>query len=256
MIRIDHYAYRSALRYENANLKACFAIMTMVIMLFFPSTYLAVASCILMLILNVRLGKLPMKAYIQLMMMPMVFLLMSLMGIIVSFDGEEALFYRSVALGSGYLGFTSSGMKQGGILFLNALACVSCMYFLILNTPMVDLLSAMRRAGLPKLIISIMELMYRFITILIMTADMLFVAQTARLGYSNLRRAYRSLGELVAALFIKAMRQTDQLHVALMARGYDGDIRILDETKKADKVRMLAVTLFEVLFLLLAIILH
>ena len=83
---------------------------------------------------------------------------------------------------------------------------------------------------MPKLIVELMGLIYRFIFVLLETADTMITAQNSRLGYSSLSAGFRSLGTLVSTLFIRSYKRSDELYTALEARGYDGDLNVLEET--------------------------
>jgi cobalt/nickel transport system permease protein len=94
---------------------------------------------------------------------------------------------------------------------------------------MVDLLALLLRLKVPKLLVELMGLIYRFIFVLLETADTMFTAQNSRLGYSSLSTGYRSLGALASTVFIRAYKRSDELYTALESRGYEGELNVLDE---------------------------
>ena len=109
------------------------------------------------------------------------------------------------------------------------------MYFIILNTTMCDLLKGLRDLKIPKLIISLMELMYRYIFVIIEEANRMNIARRARLGDTSFYRNIKSLGELCGTLFLKTFLKGNRIYSALESRGYDGELKSLDkkyETKK------------------------
>lgn len=100
---------------------------------------------------------------------------------------------------------------------------------------MVDLFSVLRKLRLPKLMIEMMDLIYRFIFVLLETAGTMYTAQNSRLGYVNLVSGYRSMGSLVSALFIRSYKRSNELYTSLEARGYDGELRVLEEKYVGNK---------------------
>ena len=71
-----------------------------------------------------------------------------------------------------------------------------------------------------------MTLIYRFIFVLLETAQAMRLAQEARLGHST-GDAARSVGMLVSNLYLRANARATALFTALSARGYTGDLRRL-----------------------------
>ena len=101
------------------------------------------------------------------------------------------------------------------------------MLALALTTPMVDITDQLRKWRVPQLFIELMVLMYRFIFVFIETAQAMYIAQNARLGYSNWRRSLQSLGMLAANLYLRSQARASALFTALTARGYSGELRVL-----------------------------
>ena len=101
------------------------------------------------------------------------------------------------------------------------------MLALALTTPMVDITDQLRKWRVPQLFIELMVLMYRFIFVFIETAQAMYIAQNARLGYSNWRRSLHSVGMLAANLYLRSQTRAAALYTALTARGYTGELRVL-----------------------------
>lgn len=129
-----------------------------------------------------------------------------------------------------YLGVTQAGLQTALHLFFKALGSVSCLYYLSLSTPMTDVLAVLRRLKVPRLLVEMMGLIYRFIFVFLETAENMLTAQNSRLGYATLPAGYRSLAALMSNLFIRAYKRSDELYTALEARGYDGELNVLEET--------------------------
>ena len=142
---------------------------------------------------------------------------------------SQSAFLFSLPIAGSNIGVSIIGLQNAIKLFFKALGAVSCLYFLSLNTPMVDLLAVLRKLRVPKLMVELMGLIYRFIFVFLETADNMFIAQNSRLGYSSLSSGYRSLGVLASTLFARAYKHSDDIYTALEARGYDGELNVLEE---------------------------
>jgi cobalt/nickel transport system permease protein len=159
----------------------------------------------------------------------MSFLSIGVLTIAINASDNQDIFLFSVSALGTHLGVSHAGMQQAAHLFFQSTGAVSCLYFLSLSTPMVDLLAVLRRLKVPKLMLELVALIYRFIFVLLETADTIHTAQISRLGYTNLTSAYRSIAALASTLFIRAYQRSDELYTALEARGYDGDLSVLEE---------------------------
>ena len=101
------------------------------------------------------------------------------------------------------------------------------MYFLALNTPVTDLTMCLGRLHVPRLLVELMELIYRFIFVLSDTAASIRTAQASRLGYRGVGRSLNSLGLLASQVFLRAWKRADRLYAALESRGYTGSLNTL-----------------------------
>lgn len=235
MFNIDRYAYASKLHSTDPMEKLFFAALTMVVCLGADYIPVSIAVISVMAYTTVVVGKVPAKVFLKLMLIPMSFLILGVVTIALGASKNADMFAFSVHIKGYYIGVLSSGIYTAAGLFFKALGAVSCLYYLSLNTPIVDILSALRRLRCPELIIELMSLIYRFIFVLLETAMTMFTAQNARLGYYSLRGSYRSLGSLVSTLFIRAYKRSEDLYTSLEARGYEGKLNVLEEPYRKRK---------------------
>ena len=127
----------------------------------------------------------------------------------------------------GYNGRWSVKGAAAGRVFCTALGCVGAMYFLALSTPITDLTLCLGRLHVPRLMVELMELIYRFIFVLTETAGHIRTAQASRLGYQSAGRSLHSLGLLASTVFLRAWRKADRVYAALESRGYAGSLATL-----------------------------
>ena len=95
-------------------------------------------------------------------------------------------------------------------------------------TPFAKLLDAMRRLGVPIILVATLHFMVRYIHVL---GDELGRMVQARRSRSFRRSGldYGILTGLIGVLFVRAMERGERVHSAMLARGWDGTIRTLDD---------------------------
>jgi cobalt/nickel transport system permease protein len=230
MLNIDKYAYSSALKKKDPMEKLTFALTTLGVCLWASSIPISVTILIIMTIATVKKGQIPFKFYLKLMLIPISFLIVGVVTIAFEISVSRESFISELFIFDRYIGLSKTGLVTATVIFFKALGSVACLYYLSLNTPMVALLSALRKMRCPKLIVELMSLIYRFIFVLMETAETMFIAQTSRLGYARLSSGYRSMGMLLSTLFIRAYKKSDELYTSLEARGYEGELNVLEES--------------------------
>lgn len=235
MLNTDTYAYASRLKATDPMQKFIFAFLTLGVCLWADQLLVSLAVILMMSGVALWFGGTPLSVWLKLMIVPISFLLIGIFTIAINISYESQGFIFAFPVAGFWVGISEIGIYQGINLFFRVLGSVSCLYFLSLSTPMVDLLSVLRKLRLPKLIVEMMGLIYRFIFVLLETAVTMLIAQNSRLGYVNLVSGYRSMGSLASALFIRAYKRSNELYTALEARGYDGELKVLEEAYEDNK---------------------
>ena len=105
------------------------------------------------------------------------------------------------------------------------------MFTLACSTPMIDLLSSLRRTRIPDALIEIAALIYRFSFGLLESAGAVHQAQEARLGYATRSAAMRSASMGVAVLFLRSWDRARRLEAGLAGRGYEDALRTLEPAR-------------------------
>jgi cobalt/nickel transport system permease protein len=228
MIHIDKLAYGSKLRKTDPLQKFFFTVLTMSVCIWANSALISMAILVLMIWVTTRRGGTPLPIMLKLLLLPMSFLFLSVLAIAVNASENPALFLFSLPIAGIRLGVTQAGMQTAVLLFFKALGTVSCLYYLSLSTPMVDILAGLSKLKVPKLMLDLMGLTYRFIFVLLETAETIFIAQQTRLGYATISSGYRSLGGLASSLLFQAYRRFDHIYTALEVRGYEGEFNMVD----------------------------
>ncbi|MCL5949205.1 MAG: cobalt ECF transporter T component CbiQ, partial [Candidatus Bathyarchaeota archaeon] len=144
------------------------------------------------------------------------------------------------------------GVNMAIATFFRVEGAVSAMYFLVLTTSMTDIFITLRKAHLPKIVVEISLLIYRYIFVFIEVSAKMQTAQTLRLGKPGWTKI-RSLALLAGNLFIRTLEQGERTFIAMSARGYDGNIRVLEDLPKPNKLAVIGVILFDVMLIFAAL---
>lgn len=253
MISMDKYAYSSKLRYVEPLQKLIFAVVTLIVGLWLDNVVISIIIFSIMTYATVFYGGIPIKYYFKLLVIPMIFLFISAIPLVINVADKPQGFLYCFRIGRFFIGLSKIGSLKFLLLFFRVLASVSCLYFLSLSTPVIDLLVALRKLKVPKLIVEITGLFYKFVFIIMDTAENMFIAQNSRLGYINVSTAYGSLGILISNLFIRSYKRANELYIALEARGYEGEINVLEDDYKRDKKLYFYTVLINILLLIISI---
>lgn len=141
------------------------------------------------------------------------------------FSGNDVMFSANI------IGFKISGYKDGlvdGLMIasriLGAVSIVAVMGF---STPFTEFMAGLSWFRVPKGLIEILMFAYRYIFVLLEDALVIYNAQKNRLGYSSMRRGLNSFGVLSGSLILKAFEHSQNTTVAMVQRGYDGNMPML-----------------------------
>jgi cobalt/nickel transport system permease protein len=229
MFNIDKFAYASALKDKAPMEKLFFSLVTMGVCLWASSIPISLIVVFIMSWVTLRIGRTPFTVLVKLMLIPAAFLIIGVLAIALGISGEQSAFILGFPIGGKHVGITKAGAAAATGLFFRAMGAVSCLYYLALSTPMIYIMSTLRRLGCPKLFIELMGLIYRCIFVFLEMAETMITAQDSRLGYRNFKIGLKSLGILGSTLFIRSYRHADALYTALESRGYDGELKVLEE---------------------------
>jgi len=122
---------------------------------------------------------------------------------------------------------TAAGLESFATVGSRSLGALAAMLFLVLTTPLLDIMGLLRRCRTPEVLLEIMVLCYRSLFVFAAAVQDTRTAQAARLGYGSPRLALRSLGQLVANLTLQVWQRAQTLHGAALARNNDGPLRFL-----------------------------
>lgn len=249
MFLIDQYAYTNKFKNVHPMEKLFFSITTLVIVVASECLVIHLTVLLIMICATIALAGIPWRFYFKLMLIPSVFLLVGLLTLIIQISNVQMQYIFSVSIGSYCIGITSEGVYNGVQVFVKSITATSCLFFLILSTSFTDILHQLSKLKIPKLILEIMMLIYRFIFVLLEASLMIFVSQASRLGYSSLKKSFISFGKLISMMFIKAYNHSQELYISLISRGYDGTLKSLENEYRYNPINIIIIFLFEMFIL-------
>lgn len=246
MLKIDQYAYINRMVKVNPMEKSILSLTTMIICIVFSSPLTSVLVILLMAMLSIPVAGIPARFYIKLMLLPIAFLISGVLMVAFNFTGSPPpFFWWGFTVGPVWITMTYTSYILACNLFLKALGAASCLYFLSLTTPMVEMFAVLKKLRVPTLFVELMSLVYRFIFVLLDTTDRIYTSQASRWGYATVKNTYYSLGQLVTNLFQKSYYNSQMLFTTLMSRCYQGELNVLENTYALSKRNLAIIALVE-----------
>jgi cobalt ECF transporter T component CbiQ len=126
-------------------------------------------------------------------------------------------------------GLTEQGLTSACLVVLRVAVSISLVVLLTLTTPWIKLLSALRALGVPRIFVLIIGMCYRYIFLLLGSVTDMYESRKSRtVGAVQHDKSARDFATASAgALFGKAHHLSEEVHQAMVARGYRGDARTL-----------------------------
>jgi cobalt/nickel transport system permease protein len=125
---------------------------------------------------------------------------------------------------------TAQGLRAATYLIMRAETAATFSVLLVLCTPWSNLLKALRVLRLPIVLVVILGMTYRYIFLLLRSAEDMFRSRQSRRvgrldGQQQRRAAFASAGVLMS----KTLRLSDDVYLAMRSRGFQGEVYLLDE---------------------------
>lgn len=140
----------------------------------------------------------------------------------------------TIPIGSTAISISAAGFERFLSIAFKSWLSVQVAIVLAASTPFPELLIAMRAIKIPRLLVAIFSLMWRYLFVLADETLRLLRARSARSGEAAGAKAGGSIvwrarvtGGMAGNLFIRSFERGDRIYAAMAARGYDGEIRSL-----------------------------
>jgi cobalt/nickel transport system permease protein len=183
-----------------------------------PDYYAAFAAYLGLEIVLVFLSRLPWRHVLKRMLIVLPFILM------------VAVFIPFFEHGGGSYNLGPLTVSAHGLLVLwnvAAKSTVSVLAVIIMSstTPFQELLKGMERLKVPRLMTTIMSFMYRYIFVLSDELQRMRRARDSRGWSGKWFWQAKVIGHMIAALFLRSYERGERVYAAMLARGYDGEVR-------------------------------
>jgi cobalt/nickel transport system permease protein len=123
-----------------------------------------------------------------------------------------------------------SGLMSAVILVVRAETASTFSLLLVLCTPWNQLLRALRFCKVPVTAVVILQMTHRYVFLLVETAGQMLEARRARLvGYLGRGEQHHILAASAGVLLDKTLHLGRDVHSAMQARGYRGEVFLLDD---------------------------
>ena len=116
------------------------------------------------------------------------------------------------------------------LLVARALTSATLALLLVATTPWPHLLKALRALGVPVVVLAILSMTQRYIFVLVHSAAQFTQARRSRCVAALSAAQQRRMAIACAGVLLeKAVALGDEVHLAMLSRGYRGEVRLLDE---------------------------
>jgi len=131
-----------------------------------------------------------------------------------------------------------TGTEEGLIAFVSVLIkswlSVQAVLLLMAVTHFADVLRALRELRLPGVLVAILGFSYRYLFVMVDEAQRMLRARESRSAAAAGRSSGGSIGwraavvgRMVGTLFIRAYERSERIYVAMLSRGYQGELQVL-----------------------------
>ncbi len=144
------------------------------------------------------------------------------------FVGSQELF--RVPLGPFDLVAHREGLVAAGIFVLRVCTSVSLAILLILTTKWADILKSLRVLRVPNVFVLVLSMTYRYIFLVLHTANGMFLARKSRIVASTSGKEQRWwIVSSIGVLMSRSFRMSEDVYQAMLARGFQHEMRTMDD---------------------------
>lgn len=227
MLLIDKYAYTNKLTNSNPFIKFVIVVISLLITTITKNNYINLSILIIMVFLTTIVAGIPFYKYIKILLIPMSFLLISIITILISFSTVD-IYIWSIKINNIYIGITETALRESILLLTRVLGATSSTFFLGLTSPLNKLIVVFKKLHLPNSIIELIILIYRSIFIFLEEVQEIYMGQELKFGYSGFRKSIKSTSLLLRSLFVRVLLRYADMVIALECKLYNGEFKIGD----------------------------
>ena len=131
---------------------------------------------------------------------------------------------------------TEQGVNLAVIFTMRVATCVSAVVLLFITTPQQVLFKSVRSVGVPKIYVLTLEMAYRYIFLLMDMVREMYVAKKARTIKSrSMFEEQKWVGGRMGYTLIRSIDMSEKVHMAMMSRGFNGDVKVMQQFKMKNR---------------------
>jgi cobalt/nickel transport system permease protein len=135
-----------------------------------------------------------------------------------------------LALGIPWTRGWAEGWDVAGITLIRAALSITALSILLETLTVTQLLAGLRRLHVPRSMVAIVAMMLRYLHLMLEEKRTMDRALRARrFAEWSWLAVCRIQGALVGRIFVRSLDRAERVHAAMLARGWDGEIRTLDD---------------------------
>lgn len=242
---IDEYAYSSKLKNWNSSLKVLCSFIIMILSICSQNVIVPILIAVSAGVITVYNGKIHTREYLSLMCIPLVFLIMTSIAIMLDFNFSGGFSVKVLP----------ENVYRAVHISCRAIGAVSAMYLMSLSTPVTEIIAVLGKLKLPFFIIELMNLMYKYIFILLDSQAKMKNSAAARLGYCNFRTSLKTFGLICGNLFAVSLRRASDYYNAIESRCSGGKIKFMCQKKTIKSKQVIFFVVYVILIILSEILL-
>ena len=128
------------------------------------------------------------------------------------------------------LSITTQGLRTALLLIVRVETAATLTTVLVFSTPWTHTLKALRSLHLPAEVVTMLAMTHRYVFLLLETANQMFESRQSRtVGALTGAESRRVTARTAGVLLSKSMELSQEVYLAMISRGFRGDIQLLTE---------------------------
>lgn len=127
------------------------------------------------------------------------------------------------------ISWISGDMQRAISLAVKSYLSAFAVLLLIATTPLPELLRGMASLYVPRILLTIMQFLYRYLFVVVEQAARMRLAAQCRGGglYADRRWMFRRAAGVLSVLFARSYGRAEGIHYAMLARGFNGQLPVM-----------------------------
>ena len=173
----------------------------------------------------------------------LVFLYPFFISIFIPFANEGAAVAK-IDLKVFTLAVTDNGLAIFATVLIKSFLSIMLLASLIISTDEIELLYGLRKIHLPKVIVSIIFLMYRYIFLIVEESRTGQMAIKSRVFQKSYHTVNKRLTHVMGNLFIKSLDRAENVYRSMESRGFDGNFYIVEKENVKESLNIALLLIF------------